>query len=90
MKKMFFTIAAFSLITTAAFCQEPTTLKSDNLKGNVFSVTISQYEFKENFGEPVEGNLRWKEAKIYNEEGKAQWVYFAKVVIFPQTAKQLT
>lgn len=71
MKKMFFTIAAFSLITTAAFCQEPTTLKSDNLKGNVFSVTFSQYEFKENFGEPVEGNLRWKEAKIYNEEGKA-------------------
>lgn len=71
MKKVLFVFAAFSLISTAAFCQEPTTLKSDNLKGNVFSLTFSQYEFKENFGEPVEGNLRWKEAKIYNEEGKA-------------------
>ena len=43
-----------------AFCQsvEPTTLKDDNFKGNVIAVKFGTYEYKENFGKPVAGNVK--------------------------------
>lgn len=57
-----------------AFCQsvEPTTLKDDNLKGNVLAVKFGTYEYKENFGEPVAGNVKGSPVEtIYDEQGRS-------------------
>ena len=70
MKKVIFTLAA-PLVSLAAFCQEPTTLKEQNLKGKVFCVTYSKYEYKENFGEPQEGKLEEFQATFYDDQGRS-------------------
>lgn len=57
-----------------AFCQsvEPTTLKDDNLKGNVLAVKLGTYEYKENFGEPVAGNVKGSPVEtFYDEQGRS-------------------
>ena len=70
MKKLVMAIAAVS-ITTAAFSQNPTTVKDENLKGNVLSVTYSKYEYKENFGEPTEGKLLEQKAIFFDDQGRS-------------------
>lgn len=70
MKKLVMAIAAVS-ITTAAFSQNPTTVKDENLKGNVLCVTYSKYEYKENFGEPTEGKLLEQKAMFFDDQGRS-------------------
>jgi hypothetical protein len=54
-----------------AFCQEPTTTKKENLKGNVFAVRSSSYVYSENFGNPTEGKLRHMEVTLFDSHGRA-------------------
>lgn len=67
------TIIAFVavLTTSIAYCQEPTTLKQENLKGNVSAVRSSSYVFSENFGNPTEGELRKIEITLFDQYGRA-------------------
>ena len=66
-------VSAFAaiIISTAAFCQLPTTVKELDLKGNVLSLAYYKYEYKENFGEPTEGNLETINSTFFDETGRS-------------------
>ncbi len=70
MKRITLTLAAV-LTTCIAFCQEPTTTKKENLKGNVFAVRSSSYVYSENFGNPKEGKLRFMDVTLFDSHGRA-------------------
>ncbi len=70
MKRLIIAFVA-TLTTCLAFCQEPTTVQKENLKGNVFSVMTSKYEYSENFGNPTEGKLRKKDITLFDQYGRA-------------------
>ena len=70
MKRIILAFAAV-LTTSIAFCQEPTTVQKENLKGNVFSVMTSKYDYSENFGNPTEGKLRKKDITLFDQYGRA-------------------
>ncbi len=70
MKKVIIAFVAV-LTTSIAYCQEPTTLKRENLKGNVFAVRSSSYAFSENFGNPTEGKLRKIDITLFDQYGRA-------------------
>jgi len=65
-------ILAFAtvLITSIAFCQEPTTLQKENLKGKVLSVRCFNFAYSENFGSPTEGELRWVKDQVFDAQGR--------------------
>lgn len=64
------TLAAF-FITAIAFCQDPPTLKKENLKGNVYHVIYTNCYYSENFGEPKEGKRRFRREYYYDGLGRA-------------------
>lgn len=71
MKKIIISIAA-TFVSFAAFSQvEPTNVKNEHLKGNVLSVAYTKYDYKENFGEPTEGNIQEQSAIIFDEQGRS-------------------
>lgn len=70
MKRLTLTFAVL-FSTCIAFCQEPTTVQKENLKGNVFSVRCFHYAYSENFGSPTEGKLQWIKDLIFDARGRA-------------------
>ena len=70
MKRIIVSLVA-TLTTSFAFSQEPTTVQKENLKGNVFSVMTSKYDYSENFGNPTEGKLRKKDITLFDQYGRA-------------------
>lgn len=70
MKRLIISLVA-TLTTSIAFCQEPTTVQKENLKGNVFSVRTSSYEYSENFGNSKEGKLQETEVIFFDNIGRA-------------------
>lgn len=70
MKRIIVSLVA-TLTSSFAFCQEPTTVQKENLKGNVFSVMTSKYDYSENFGNPTEGKLLDLTVTIFDNYGRA-------------------
>ena len=70
MKKVLLSLAAMAIAGTAS-SQLPTTTKELGLKGNVLSVEYYKYEYKENFGEPTEGNLEEINSTFFDENGRS-------------------
>ena len=69
MKRFIITLMA-TLTTCLAFCQEPTTVQKENLKGNVLSVRRFNFAYSENFGSPTEGELRWVKDQVFDAQGR--------------------
>ena len=70
MKKYATTLLAI-IVSAMAFSQTPTTVKKENLKGNVFYVKHLIYQYSENFGDPTEGKLLLKDNMYFDELGRA-------------------
>ena len=70
MKRIIASIVAVTA-TVGALGQTPVKLSDDNLKGNVFAVKYGKYEYKENFGEPTEGELLEQSSMSFDEQGRS-------------------
>ena len=77
MKKIVTTLAAL-FISAIAFSQTPPTLKEENLKGKVYRVIYTNYEYSENFGEPKEGKQRFMRECYYDSLGRAVFFNYGK------------
>jgi len=69
--KAILTTIALLFITTLAISQDPPTLKKENLKGNVYHVIYTNYYYSENFGEPKEGERKFRREYYYDDLGRA-------------------
>lgn len=72
MKKTIICTLFAILLSLPAYCQDPTTLSDNNLKGKVLCVKLTTYEYSENFGEPTTGKIKTHPViTFFDEEGRS-------------------
>lgn len=68
MKKLFLFLLAISF-ANVSFGQKPTTLKENNLNGNVLLMSYGRFVYEENFGEPKPGRTEEMYSYVFNGDG---------------------
>ena len=68
MKKLLLFLLAISF-ANVSFGQKPTTLKENNLKGNVLLMSYGRFDYEENFGEPKPGRMEEMYSYVFNGDG---------------------
>lgn len=75
MKKILLSLVASCIVATSFADNwkehKPTTLRDDNLKGNVLGVKCCTYSYRLKFGEPTLGRMFEMESTFYDEKGRS-------------------